>query len=65
MLNEYQQFNVKKGKENDEKLDGWGFMGVGDFKCIKCGGKVSPATVDYFNREVTKFLCYKCQNINN
>ena len=50
----------KKKKDGGDEL-GWGYNRCVGYRCIRDGREVSPAIVKFFNYDVTKLLCYKCQ----
>ena len=37
------------------------FSKCSGYKCIECGRGVSPATVKYYDYDVSRVLCYDCQ----
>ena len=64
LMNKYIEYNKKLFKEKEDGMVGDSFVKRCGYKCIKCGEEVSPKTVEFFNDNIVKVLCYTCQGIN-
>jgi len=62
MQNDYQQYNIEFKCKRDPETFGWSFERCAGYKCINCGKEVSPGVVKFFDYQIEKVLCYKCQS---
>jgi len=54
-------YNLHLKEELGVDWRGWAFHRCMKFVCVACGAIVSPAVLRFFEYDVTKILCYKCQ----
>jgi hypothetical protein len=61
-MNDYIKYNLEK---KSKKLAGnWPYYECCGYKCVVCGNDISPATIAYFNYDITRVRCYSCQENN-